>query len=50
MPTRPVDVGHVGEVAGDVRVGTCDGIAADPENLRTVDELESGGRPKEMNG
>jgi hypothetical protein len=31
-------------------VGTGDGIAADPEKMRTVEEFESGGRPKGMNG
>jgi hypothetical protein len=42
-------LGCTGEVAWNVRVWTCDGIAADPKLTRTVEKLESGFRPKGMN-
>jgi hypothetical protein len=47
-PNRQIG-GSTGEVAWGVRVWTSDGIAADPKWTRTVEQVESGFRPKEMN-
>ncbi len=46
---QSMDSGCTGEVAWGVRVWTSDGIAAYPKWTRTVEQVESGFRPKEMN-